>query len=1090
MSVIDTGRRTPAGSARNGLPLDQSRRSVRTMTRGMIPLTIDRTTVEGLRRAARLADGELAHALTAAYAWWLHMYVDSTDVVFGCEHELRDFDDLRVSPGSCVTPVILQGGVSSDEPFTALVGRIRRSVDETVPADTMVKAPGVPQDRRHPWLFETLSLFQPARTSTADAWPAKFDVNLQLDERSDGRVVGWLVFSADSFDRETALDLRSHWCHLLAAVAAEPETPLAEHDLVTAEARERQLSWNRTTAEELSPRCVHEVVAEQVERTPDAIAVQVGDTTVTYQQLDDRAALIASRLVQEGAGPGTVVALLLERTPDVVAAILGVLKSGAAFLPLDPRQPDTRNALCINDVGAGIVVTDRDALDTAHATTATVINIGDIGPNGPGRLDFSHVVSPTDLAYVICTSGSTGQPKPVLIEHRGVTNLMRNLVSEFGIQAGDTVVSVASLGFDMALSDIFCALAGGARVVLANAAAAVDPASLSDLIADSGATYMMATPTSWKALIAAGWRGDRRLRAAAGGETLTDGLAEALLQRCGAVWNGYGPTEATAGTSVARIAKGDTITVGRPLPNLRVYITNARGRLQPVGVPGEICIGGVGVGRGYLNRPDEQARRFGDDPFHVGGRIYRTGDRGRFLPDGRIQHLGRYDEQLKIRGFRIEPGEIESILCEHPKVGACAVVARELPGGGKQLVAYIVDRRGRLGDAEARAWLRDRLPEYMVPSAFVHLPVLPLTANGKLDKAALPAPQQPGQPSVGVLLPRTNTETRVASLWAALLGTPVTDVGSDFFDLGGHSLLAARLISDVQQTFGVELSLATFIDSGRTIAELAALLDSRSASDTDDTHAGRPLHLIFSDLNTAMSLRHFTAQWGAAQPLHALIPDQPGGRFDRSVTIEEHARQLLSKMRDRQPDGPLALAGFSIGGLLAYEVARQAVESGQRIDWLGILDAPAPSITQRLRARLTLRSRVRRLNKKPARQQWAKYLEIARRLLRTGQLWPSREFDYRGAADIACRYQLPGHHVPVHLFVTAGNAADVEADLLGWDEFHHAPLAVHRLAADHDTMLDLPVVDQLAQLMLESLRQSRANRSADLSRGAALRYRS
>ena len=848
---------------------------------------------------------------------------------------------------------------------------------------------------------------------------------------------------------------------------------MADHDLVTPDERQRQLSWNRTTEERISSQCVHEVVSSQVERTPDAVAVQFGETILTYRELDDRAAVIATWLMQAGAGPGTVVALLLDRTPDVVAAILGVLKSGAAFLPLDPRQPAARNTFCINDVGANIVLTDHQLPVGGEAITAAVVNLGDLGPHGPGRGALSSTASSADLAYVICTSGSTGRPKPVLIEHRGVTNLMRTLCREFGIGACDTVLSVASISFDMALFDIFSALVCGARVVFATAAEAVNPASLSQLIAQGGATYMFATPTTWGALIAAGWRGDRRLRAAAGGETLTDGLAEALLQRCGAVWNGYGPTETTGGTNIARLARGDTVTVGRPLPNVRVYITDPRGRLQPVGVPGEIAIGGVGVGRGYLNRPDEHARRFGDDPFHVGGRIYRTGDRGRFLPDGRLQHLGRYDDQLKIRGFRIEPGEIESTLCEHPEVGGCAVVAREAPNGEQRLVAYIVGEPGRLSDAEARDWLRHRLPEYMVPSAFVHLSALPMTTSGKLDKAALPAPSPRETGRVGAQPPRTDTETRVAALWADLLGTPVTDVSSDFFDLGGHSLLAARLISEVEQTFGVTLSLASFIDSGRIVAKLAELLSAESPSRTDEVTSSPPLHFIFSDLASAMSLRHFTAQWGPAQPVHALIPEQPGGRFDRSVTIEEHASQALSMIRNRQPDGPLELVGFSFGGLLAYEVARQAVDAGQQVEWLGILDAVAPPMHELQRAQLTLRWRLRRLRRLPARERWAKYAEVALRLLRSGELWPQSDFDFRGAMEIACRYQQPGHEVPMHLFVTEGSAADAEADLLGWDEFHKGPLTGHRLAGDHVTMLDLPVVEQLARIMLESLCKSR-----------------
>jgi amino acid adenylation domain-containing protein len=869
------------------------------------------------------------------------------------------------------------------------------------------------------------------------------------------------------------------------AVAAMLAGRARRGDLVTPQERHRQLSWNRTTDEGV-PQCVHEVVSAQVERTPDAIAVQVGETTLTYRQLDDRAAAIASRLTQAGAGRGTVVALLLERTSDVVAAILGVLRSGAAFLPLDQRQPDARNTFCINDVGATIVVTDRKLPAGGDAIAAAVIDLGDVGSHVPSRHASPSGVSTDDLAYVICTSGSTGRPKPVLIEHRGVTNLMRNLVREFGISAGDTVLSVVSISFDMALFDIFSALTCGARVVLASAAEAVNPASMNRLIAEQGATYMFATPTIWGSLIAAGWSGDQRLRAAAGGETLSDGLAEALLQRCGAVWNGYGPTEATAGTSMARLATDEPVTVGRPLPNVRVYITDPQGRLQPVGVPGEITIGGVGVGRGYLNRPGEQARRFGDDPFHAGGRIYRTGDRGKFLPDGRIQHLGRYDDQLKIRGFRVEPGEIESTLCEHPDVGSCAVVARTAPNGERQLVAYIVGESKRLSDAEARGWLRRRLPEHMVPGAFVHLSALPRTTNGKLDKAALPAPARRDPGRSGGQPPRNDTEARLAALWAELLGVPVTDVSSDFFDLGGHSLLAARLISEVEQRFGVKLSLESFIESGRIVATLAELLDAERPTEADEVTSGPPLHFIFSDHASAMSTRHFTTQWGDTQRVHALIPEQPGGQFDRSASVEDLARHTLSTICARQPDGPLALAGYSIGGLVAYEVARQALEAGRAIDWLGILDAVAPPMHELKRAQLTLRWRLHALRQRPAGERWATYAEGALRVLRGQSPSRRRDFDYRGAAEIACRYQQPPHQVPMHVFVSEDSAASAGDDLLGWSGFHKGPLTGHRFAGDHVSLLRPPAAEQVGKMMLESISRSKELRRAQCGGAAGL----
>lgn len=821
-----------------------------------------------------------------------------------------------------------------------------------------------------------------------------------------------------------------------------------------------------------SPRCVHEVISSQVERTPDAVAVQVGDAALTYRQLDDRAAVIASRLVQAGAGPGTVVVVLLDRTPDLVAAIIGILKSGAAFLPLDPSQPVARNTFCINDAGATIVLTDRQLPTGDEPVTATVVDLGSLEPHVHGQNARSRPVSPTDLAYVIYTSGSTGRPKGVLIEHRSVTNLMGTMFRELGVGACDTVLSVASVSFDLALADIFCALACGARLVLATAAQATNPVALIRLIADSGATYMMATPTTWGALVAAGWRGNRRLTVASVGETLTVGLANDLLQRCGPVWNGYGPTETTGGTNFARVAEGDTITVGRPLPNVRVYVTGLDGRPQPVGVPGEIAIGGIGVGRGYLNRPDEHARRFVEDPFHVGGRLYRTGDRGRFLPDGRLQFLGRHDDQLKIRGFRIEPGEIESTLCEHPDVGRCAVVAREAPNGEQQLVAYIVGEPGCPGDVEAREWLRRRLPEYMVPARFMHLSELPTTASGKLDKTALPAPSPPATDRIGARPARNDTERRVAALWSDLLAMPVTDVNSDFFDMGGHSVLASQLIIEVQRGFGVALPLALFVDHGRTVAGLAELLDAESLSGTGAVMTGPPLHFIFYDLASAMSLRHFSAQWGAEQSVQAVILEQPGGRFDRSMSIEEHASHALSMIRSRQPDGPLALAGFSILGLVAYEVARQAVDAGQQVDWLGIVDMEAPPMARLMQARQTLRSRISRLRQLPARERWAKLAEIGSRVRRggVGSLQIHDDEDNRVATEIACRYRQPGHEVPVHLFVSSASISLMQSDILGWNEFHLGKLTVDRLDGEHAALLELPRAEELARMMLEPLK--------------------
>ena len=1049
-------RESLAGSPLGQMPLDHPRSAQQSFTRKGVQLTINHTTIEGLRRVAQTTGSTVFQTLAAAYAWWLHRYLDSTDVVFGAADE------------RCASPTVLRCEVSGTESFSALVSRVRHVVAEAyrhaVPGEDLLNSIGIQSDSRDNHIFRTALVLGPRRETLAHSWSDSLncDVTINLVEQIDGQLTGVLDFRAELFDDDTVREMAAQWNGVLDAAAVAPELPMADHDLVSPAQRRRQLEWNLAAVHDDSSQSIYEIIRAQVERTPHAVAVQLGDIALTYRQLDECASVIAAQLVLAGAGSGAVVALLLDRTTDLVAAIIGVLKTGAAFVPLDPRQPLARNAFCIHEAAANIIVTDHD-LPAGEGVTATVINIAELTSRVPVGGVWSNTVAAEDLAYVVYTSGSTGRPKGVLVEHRGMVNLMHTMFPRLGITASDTVLSVSSISFDVALADFFCALACGARVVLATALQATDFAALGQLIADCGATYLMATPTTWAGLIASGWCGDSRLTAVSIGETLSPALAAGLLQRCGSVWNSYGPTEATVTTNFVRLAEKDTVTVGRPLPNLRVYVTDSRGRLQPVGVPGEIVIGGIGVARGYLNRPEEDARRFGDDPLHTGGRIFRTGDRGRFLPDGRVQHLGRYDDQLKIRGCRIEPGEIESVLREHPDVEHCAVVARPSSGGEPQLIAYLVGRKQLPRNTELRAWLSQRLPAYMVPKMFVQLSAVPLTTSGKLDKAALPAPASAMSSGGGTRSPRGDTQRLIATLWADLLAVPVTDATEDFFDMGGDSLLAVRLISEIQRVFGIQLPLAAFVDQGRTVAQLAKLLDVIRLTGGTEVIDVAPLHFIFANAASAMGVRHFARRWGAMQPVHVLTPDQPAGRFDRSVSLEQHARQALSAIRARQPDGPLLLAGYSIGGLVAYEVARQAIDAGQQIEWLGVVDEMAPPTMRRIAAQ-PLHSRLRRLGRQPARARWGKCADAARRVLGRGDT-----FDYPGAVAMACQYQQSGHDVPLHLYISADTAVDAESELLGWKEFHRGTVSGCHFSGSHVGLLETPWVGQLAQQMGESL---------------------
>ncbi len=819
-------------------------------------------------------------------------------------------------------------------------------------------------------------------------------------------------------------------------------------------------------------------VVARVERSarehPNAIAVSSPDGSLSYEQLWLRALALAEHLHEAGVRRSDPVALCLPRSIELVVGALGVLAAGGCYVALDPHYPDYRLEFMLGDSGAQVVVAKGDVAARLGARRT----IEPMQPVG-SALAAPVTVDAEDPAYIVYTSGSTGRPKGVVIEHAGLANLIDWHGNAFGITEYDRTGLISSPGFDAAVWEIWPCLAAGASLHVPPERVKTDPLALRDwLLAERITTTFVPTPLC-EALIVLDWPDTAPLRVMlTGGDVLHRRPRPGLPFR---LVNNYGVSEATVVSTSGTVTPADSAsgcadlpTLGSALPGVTLTVVDPDGRPVPPDTAGELVIGGVSVGRGYLGHPDLNRTKFSTGA--TGYRRYRTGDLVRLRADGELVYLGRLDEQVHIRGLRIELGEIAAVLDQHPAVSESMIVAVGT-NGDQRLCAYVVGAAGRQpATTELRSYLASRLPEYMVPSAFVPLSALPITANGKLDRAALPAPPPLGAGNPGAQRPRNNMERRVAQLWAEVLRVPVTDVHSDFFDTGGHSLLVQRLISDIQRTFGVELPLAAFLDAGRTVAGLAELLSGETPGRTVDMASGLPVHFIFADHPSAMSLRHFTAQWGAARPVHALVPEQRGGHFDQSLSIEHHASQALSEICNRQPDGPLALVGYSIGGLLAYDIARQAVEAGRQVDWLCMLDTEAPSMQQQLRAQLTLRWQLRRLRQQPARERWAKYAEVARRVLRggPGALWPQHEFDYRGATEIVCRYQQPGHEVPMHLFVTEASAAVIGADLLGWDEFHRGSVTVHRLPGDHATLIDVPQVQHLAQTMLESLTTARA----------------
>ncbi len=632
-------------------------------------------------------------------------------------------------------------------------------------------------------------------------------------------------YNPNDFPPEQIRAICDYYTESLRAMAASPDAQVDRVCLLPPEERRRVLNdWNQTAAE-LPVTFVHELVEKQALATPDATAVIFENTRHTYAQLTARANAIATELRRNEIGTDSLVGIFLDRSAEMVASILGVLKAGGAYVPLDPAYPRDRLAYMVQDSGLKIVITSDKLRNQAQELGARKLCILEHVPHG-GALSERANLNGGNLAYVIYTSGSTGKPKGVQIPHSALLNFLLSMKREPGLEQSDRLLAVTTLSFDIAGLELWLPLICGATVIVAGSDEAKDPVALSELIRKHDVTVMQATPATWNALIDADWEGSRKLKVLCGGEAMPRKLANELVARCGEVWNMYGPTETTIWSSVAKVEAGEEpLSIGRPIANTEIYILDAHLNPVPVGSDGEIYIGGNGLARGYLNRADLTAEKFISSPFKSGGRIYRTGDVGRYLPDGRILCLGRTDNQVKIRGFRIELGEIESVLEQHSGVRKAVVAAREDASGGKALAAYWISRGKKPAEEELRKFVQDRLPAHMAPSAWLELTEFPLTPNGKIDRKRLPDAMA-SHPTVekNIQAPRTRFETDVADAWKSVLRLPEVSVTDDFFAVGGHSLAAMRVVGNLRTKYNVNVTLASFLKEP-TVQALAAQVE-------------------------------------------------------------------------------------------------------------------------------------------------------------------------------------------------------------------------------------------------------------------------
>jgi amino acid adenylation domain-containing protein len=1029
--------RLASAPAMLNLPVDHPRNPDRSHQANFVHLNLAPELVQQLEALARREGTTLFAVLLAGYGATLGRLANQDDVVIGVPVAGRNQIEIEHVVGFFLNTLALRLNLTGDPSTTTLISRCRDCVvgalvNQDVPFERLVEELAVPRSLAHAPVFQAMFEWQirPQSAFTASCVSvqpivvvlprAKFDLTLILQLDNDGGISGGLEYDASLFNENSVRRWTAYLTRCLEGMAATTSdreqretTPVAALPILDASERSQVLdAFNRSHTRSRVPEVGFLAQFEaQVARTPDAPAVLFGDGLLTYEQLSRRANRIAHHLIDLGIGPDNVVAIALPRSFDLIITLLGVMKAGAAYLPLDPELPPARINFMLKDSGTKILVTytfihDRLLPDAAAGIvserpfTTLSIDSADLQTciqayptHDPTDAERTSQLGPLSLAYLIYTSGSTGTPKGVEISNAALISLLVAMKRRIGLTSQDRFLAVTTISFDIATLELLAPLISGASILLAGSDQVRDPQALIRFAGAKGATFLQATPSLWSELITEVGDLFSDLTMLVGGEALNSNLASMLFERGRKVINLYGPTEATIWSTAKILTRDDCLRppIGTPIENTKVYIADRFLAPVPIGVVGELYISGEGLARGYRNQPSLTAERFIACPFGPPGeRMYRTGDLARWRHDGDLEFYGRADEQLKIRGFRIEPGEIEAVLLRHPGVQQAVVVAQENLSGGKGLIAYLVPVAGaQIDPSQLQARVRQTLPDYMVPVAFVEIKALPLTSSGKVDRNALPAP---GVPTVAYQPPSTKHEVLLCNLFAELIGSESVGVEDNFFDLGGQSLLGIRLVTRILKATGLHLPLRDLFERP-TPKALSLVLDQaaeqeslqqnpqnsqyiKQLNEADRAKNSRLRRSILSatrnwpgsGLTSESLIRMFRGGVASApffwcanslqevqQPISYLDTDRPvyGLRtmYELALVTNETVSELASLYVDEItsvcPNGPFHIGGYCLGGMIALEIARQLTSTGGRVETL-ILAEVHPDLDGRL----------------------------------------------------------------------------------------------------------------------------------------------
>ena len=1079
------------------LPADHSRPPVQSFRGATSTTQISSTVYEHLQDLSRSQHVTLFTALLTAFNILLWRYSAQDDLVLGTEVSGRRCPETRNAIGLFANPLVLRTDISGDPSVLELLHRVHATVEaahahQDFPFEQLVEELNPERDLSRNPLFQIM--FN-VRNAPLDSWQMpgltitpqhaqnaneKYDLTANLLGTSDGIECSF-SYNPDLFEAATISRMMEHYCKLLHELLADPQKRISELPLLgEAEERKILLDFNQTAVNYQPDLCLHDFFEAQAQRTPQATALVCEQQQLSYSELNARANRLAHYLRKRGVGPETLVGICVERTPEMLVGILGILKAGGAYVPLDPAYPKERLAAILEDAQAPVSITQQRLLDLLPRTSATTVCLdadwADIAHDSAENP--VHITKPENLAYVLFTSGSSGRPKGVALEHRSAATFIRWAQTVFTPAMVAGTLFSTSVCFDLSVFEIFVPLSMGGKVIMAENALFLPrlahevtlvntvPSAIAELV------RVKAIPASVQVVNLAG-------------EALSTGLARQIYDstRVQKLYNLYGPTEDTTYSTYTLVPRGGEVTIGRPLANTQVYILDANRKPTPIGVPGELYLAGDGLARGYFNRPDLTAERFVFNPFSIEpyARMYRTGDLARFLPDGNIQYLGRIDNQVKIRGFRIEMGEIESVLAKHPSLQTALVVAVEDKPGDKRLVAYVVFGPNQdASNANLRAFLKESLPEYMVPSAFVRMDALPLTLNGKINRRALPAPDWGSQcESAASIAARDQLETMLVTIWQKVLGIPNVGVTDNFFALGGHSLMAARLLSEVEKAAGRQIPLSVLF-RGATVESLAKLIRDRPDSAPDPVVMeiqsggdGLPFFAVASPGVETLGFGLLAWHMGPDQSVYKLQGHAPivVGRPFTEEDLRSLSQEYIAAMRAVQPEGPYCLGGMCEGVQIAERMVCDLEAQGQEVGLLAIFDTWVLQHSQRLwlwRVEY-FRQRLRQLKEMNFSQQW----EACKRA--AGTQWRKLTGKSRGRSEwyraywpedfTPCRFRAP-----VILFKRPKQAFYyVDDPEMGWGQRSKGGVEIHEIELDHNELLREPYVrpvgEQLAACM-------------------------